>query len=57
MVNSIWSLKALDHHVIGDDEIIEDAIFSKRFRALNPCLFVDLCPKETEVFYLTVLLF
>nr|CAB3260801.1 uncharacterized protein LOC100176074 [Phallusia mammillata] len=48
-VNTIWSLKAIDHHVVGDEEIIEDAIFSKRFIALNPALMVDLCPKETEV--------
>nr|XP_002130149.1 uncharacterized protein LOC100176074 isoform X1 [Ciona intestinalis] len=47
-VNSIWSLKALDHHVIGDDEIIEDALFSKRFMTMNPRLWVDLCPKQTE---------
>ncbi|XP_076823082.1 uncharacterized protein LOC143469311 [Clavelina lepadiformis] len=47
-VNSIWSLKALDHHVVGDDEIIEDALFSKRFSAMNPRLYVELCPKEIE---------
>uniref|UniRef100_H2YJZ7 U2A'/phosphoprotein 32 family A C-terminal domain-containing protein n=1 Tax=Ciona savignyi TaxID=51511 RepID=H2YJZ7_CIOSA len=47
-VNSIWSLKALDHHVIGDEEIIEDSLFSKRFTAMNPKLFVDLCPKQNE---------
>ena len=52
VVNSIWSLKALDHHVIADDEIIEDAIFSKRFQALNPTLSVDLCPKEVAVGFL-----
>jgi len=48
-VNTIWSLKAIDHHVIGDDEIIEDALFSKRFAAMNPRLYIDLCPKEVVV--------
>lgn len=45
-VNSIWTLKALDLHVISDEEIIEDAQFSGRFQAHHPSLFVDLCPKE-----------
>lgn len=34
---------------MGDDEIIEDALFSKRFVAMNPTLLVDLCPREIEV--------
>lgn len=48
IVNSIWTLKALDRHVIADDEIIEDASFSTRFRSLNPALHVDLCPKDVS---------
>jgi hypothetical protein len=35
IVNSIPTLKALDHFVITDEERIEDASFGYRFRALN----------------------
>jgi Leucine-rich repeat (LRR) protein len=35
MVNSISGLKALDYHVITDEERIEDASFGYRFRGLN----------------------
>jgi hypothetical protein len=35
MVNSIPALKALDYHVITDEERIEDASFGYRFRGLN----------------------
>ncbi|XP_039270532.2 uncharacterized protein LOC120345171 [Styela clava] len=45
-VNSIWTLKALDHHVVSDEEIIEDAQFNGRFRSYHPSLAIDLCPKE-----------
>ena len=31
VVNSIWSLKALDRHVISDEEIIEDADFGGKY--------------------------
>ncbi|KAK7504361.1 hypothetical protein BaRGS_00004227 [Batillaria attramentaria] len=44
VVNSIWTLKALDHHVISDEEIIEDALFGGHFAALSPSLKIDLCP-------------
>eukprot|EP00794_Sanderia_malayensis_P016083 gene16083-17706_t len=33
LVNSIWSLKALDNVVISDEELIEDAYFSEKFKA------------------------
>lgn len=36
VVNSIWSLKALDSHVISDEEIIEDAMFGGRFGTKHP---------------------
>ena len=48
VVNTIWSLKALDHHVISDEEIIEDAIFTRRFATMAPSFQLDLCP-ATEV--------
>jgi hypothetical protein len=35
IVNSLPSLKALDHFVITDEERIEDASFGYRFRGLN----------------------
>ncbi|XP_022085158.1 uncharacterized protein LOC110976310 [Acanthaster planci] len=36
IVNSIWSLKALDYYVISDEEIIEDASFGGHFASMNP---------------------
>ncbi|XP_053325683.1 leucine-rich repeat and IQ domain-containing protein 3 [Spea bombifrons] len=44
VVNSIWSLKALDDHVISDEEIIEDWSVPERFQALNPNLRVNMSP-------------
>ncbi|XP_076436491.1 uncharacterized protein LOC143276007 isoform X3 [Babylonia areolata] len=44
VVNSIWTLKALDHHVISDEEIIEDAFFGGHFSAKSPSFKLDLCP-------------
>ncbi|XP_033098701.1 uncharacterized protein LOC117102517 [Anneissia japonica] len=35
VVNSIWSLRALDYHVISDEEIIEDAIFGGKFQTMH----------------------
>ena len=49
VVNSIWSLKALDHYVISDEEIIEDAVFGGQFVTLNGNFKIDLCPKWYEV--------
>ena len=52
MVNAVCSLKALDHYVIGDDEVIEEVAFGKRFKAQNPNLFIDLCPmRSLQVLY------
>ncbi|CAC5373033.1 Leucine-rich repeat and IQ domain-containing protein 3 [Mytilus coruscus] len=48
VVNSIWSLKALDHYVISDEEIIEDAIFGGRFCTQNEEFKINLCPPWYE---------
>ncbi|KAM9685452.1 leucine-rich repeat and IQ domain-containing protein 3 [Trichechus inunguis] len=44
LVNSIWSLKALDHHVISDEEIIQNWHLPERFRTCNHRLFFNFCP-------------
>lgn len=35
VINMIWSLRALDQHIVSDEEIIEDARFGGRFGALS----------------------
>ncbi|XP_048457895.1 leucine-rich repeat and IQ domain-containing protein 3-like isoform X1 [Rhincodon typus] len=42
IVNGILSLKALDHFVIADEEIIEDSQQRKSFRPLSPHFFFHL---------------
>ena len=49
IVNSIWSLKALDNVVLSDEEIIEDANFSKRFQAMQPQFFFISQSLESQV--------
>ncbi|XP_007947821.1 leucine-rich repeat and IQ domain-containing protein 3 [Orycteropus afer afer] len=44
LVNSIWSLKALDHHVISDEEIIQNWHLPERFRTCNDRLSFNFCP-------------
>ncbi|XP_041512111.1 leucine-rich repeat and IQ domain-containing protein 3 [Microtus oregoni] len=44
LVNSIWPLKALDHHVISDEEIIQNWHLPERFKTFNHRLFFNLCP-------------
>nr|XP_044604945.1 leucine-rich repeat and IQ domain-containing protein 3 isoform X3 [Equus asinus] len=44
LVNSIWPLKALDHHVISDEEIIQNWHLPERFRTYNCRLFFNFCP-------------
>ncbi|PNJ71861.1 leucine-rich repeat and IQ domain-containing protein 3 isoform X1 [Pongo pygmaeus] len=44
LVNSIWPLKALDHHVISDEEIIQNWHLPERFKACNHRLFLNFCP-------------
>lgn len=38
IVNLIWSLRALDYHIVSDSEIIEGANFPGRFAPLSPQL-------------------
>ncbi|XP_017322751.1 leucine-rich repeat and IQ domain-containing protein 3 isoform X1 [Ictalurus punctatus] len=42
VINSIFSLKALDHHVISDEEIIENWQLPHRFKAMTPNLSINL---------------
>ncbi|XP_051052016.1 leucine-rich repeat and IQ domain-containing protein 3 [Phodopus roborovskii] len=44
LVNSIWPLKALDHHIISDEEIIQNWNLPERFKTFNHRLFFNLCP-------------
>ncbi|XP_066228299.1 leucine-rich repeat and IQ domain-containing protein 3 [Saccopteryx leptura] len=44
LVNSIWTLRALDHHVISDEEIIQNLHLPERFRTYNHRLFFNFCP-------------
>ncbi|XP_025273765.1 leucine-rich repeat and IQ domain-containing protein 3 isoform X1 [Canis lupus dingo] len=44
LVNSIWPLKALDYHVISDEEIIQNWHLPERFKAYNHRLFFNFCP-------------
>ncbi|XP_036112677.1 leucine-rich repeat and IQ domain-containing protein 3 [Molossus molossus] len=44
LVNSIRTLKALDHHVISDEEIIQNCHFPERFKTYNHQLFFNFCP-------------
>lgn len=48
VANSIWTLKALDHYVVSDEEIIEDAVFGGQFGTLNPAFRINLCPPTPE---------
>ncbi|KAM9475734.1 uncharacterized protein lrriq3 isoform 1-T1 [Clarias gariepinus] len=49
VINSIFSLKALDHHIISDEEIIENWKLPLRFRAMTPNLSVRLyLPADME---------
>ncbi|XP_016072304.1 PREDICTED: leucine-rich repeat and IQ domain-containing protein 3 [Miniopterus natalensis] len=44
LVNSIHTLKALDHHVISDEEIIQNWYLPERFKTYNHRLFFNFCP-------------
>lgn len=44
LVNSIWPLKALDHHVISDEEIIQNWHLPERFKTFSQSLFFNICP-------------
>lgn len=49
IVNSIWTLKALDFQVISDEEIIEDAKFGGRFAVSHPSFALSLYRAERKV--------
>ncbi|XP_014399835.1 PREDICTED: leucine-rich repeat and IQ domain-containing protein 3 [Myotis brandtii] len=44
LVNTILPLKALDHHVISDEEIIQNFHLPERFKTYNHRLFFNFCP-------------
>ncbi|KAM4642176.1 leucine-rich repeat and IQ domain-containing protein 3 [Discoglossus pictus] len=48
VVNTIWSLKALDEYVVSDEEIIEDWHLADRFKALNPNFQINMIPVPKE---------
>ncbi|XP_046360900.2 uncharacterized protein LOC124138349 [Haliotis rufescens] len=43
VVNSVWTLRVLDHHVVSDEEIIEDSNFGGMFATMNPSLYIEMC--------------
>ncbi|KAM5270643.1 leucine-rich repeat and IQ domain-containing protein 3 [Hipposideros larvatus] len=49
LVNSIWTLKALDHHVISDEEIIQNWHLPERFKAYNQRLFFHFSPALKKI--------
>lgn len=49
LVNSIWTLKALDHHVISDEEIIQNWQLPERFKTYNHRLFFNFSPPLKKV--------
>ena len=53
VINTIFSLKALDWFVIADEEIIEDAKFGGRFAALSPNFSINLL--QDYVSFITLL--
>ncbi|XP_074661836.1 uncharacterized protein LOC141914513 [Tubulanus polymorphus] len=59
VVNSIWSLKALDNFVISDEEIIEESAFGGRFSTMHPAFYINLSPAipkdSTYVEHLTII--
>ncbi|XP_056670904.1 leucine-rich repeat and IQ domain-containing protein 3 isoform X2 [Monodelphis domestica] len=44
IVNSIWSLKLLDHYVISDEEVIENWTLPERFKSFTKQLSCDITP-------------
>ena len=48
LFSSVWSLKALDHFIISDEEIIEDIYLKGTFSAFSSSLKIQSyisCPK------------
>lgn len=48
VVNSLFTLQALDYHVISDEEIIEDIKFSSNFAKFSPVLQINLCEENLK---------
>ncbi|XP_072537410.1 uncharacterized protein lrriq3 [Salminus brasiliensis] len=46
VVNSIWSLKALDNHVISDEEIVESWHLPPKFKTMASSFCVNLYPSS-----------
>ncbi|XP_017573289.1 leucine-rich repeat and IQ domain-containing protein 3 [Pygocentrus nattereri] len=51
VVNSIWSLKALDSRVISDEEIVEKCHLPSKFKAAAPHFCVNLYPSSKTDLY------
>lgn len=49
LINSIWSLKALDNFIISDEEIIQNWSLPIRFKAMNQHFCVSLYPSTKSV--------
>ena len=49
VVNSMWSLKALDNYVISDEEVIEDAVFHERYSSMEPYFYLPLYVSLSKV--------
>ncbi|CAM4605806.1 leucine-rich repeat and IQ domain-containing protein 3 isoform X1 [Caretta caretta] len=43
VVNSIFSLKALDYYVISDEEIVENWKLPPKYKPFSPSFFLDFC--------------
>ncbi|KAL4218950.1 leucine-rich repeat and IQ domain-containing protein 3 [Mactra antiquata] len=50
VVNSIWTLKALDNYAVSDEEIIEDAMFGGLFSSKHPDFRITLHHNTPEHF-------
>ena len=53
-VNTVWTMKALDHFVVSDEEIIEDADFGGRFSTFHSALAIQTCTQLDQVIDFTI---
>uniref|UniRef100_F6XDZ3 Leucine rich repeats and IQ motif containing 3 n=1 Tax=Monodelphis domestica TaxID=13616 RepID=F6XDZ3_MONDO len=51
IVNSIWSLKLLDHYVISDEEVIENWTLPERFKSFTKQLSCDITPLLLKILF------
>uniref|UniRef100_A0A674JRR6 Leucine rich repeats and IQ motif containing 3 n=1 Tax=Terrapene triunguis TaxID=2587831 RepID=A0A674JRR6_9SAUR len=49
VVNSIFSLKALDYYVISDEEIVENWKLPQKYKPFSPSFFLDFCHAPRKV--------